>query len=267
MALLMSLPTPYRQNLEDYVTMSLELLVKSETTHLTPILHLMQHFCANIADENATRPFQSLARSIHDWENLDFMEFLDVVRMAHKSTPLTVVSSIEHWCLRHLMSKMSVVRQATEQWLRKDVFGPDPVSGDPILDARRVRQTRKLVRLCIHKANSAYKRGESRINFESTLNTVLAAEKYLEELQMAGKVRSQSSDEAMRASISAPLSIELDELSPLLKEIDKIHRLMDSWKVYEPLQGSRMSAEPESEYTDEESEAFEDDETESTVAR
>jgi hypothetical protein len=177
------------------------------------------------------------------------MSFLNVAREAHKMTPLAVVSSIEYWCERHLNSKTAEVREATELWLLEEIFDPDPISDSPALDSCRVRQTRKLMQVCISPVKTAYEREQSRTKLESTINTILAAEKYLLGAQMAGKVRRQSSDTATRASVSNMLLCELDELPPLLDELKELRELEAEWEYNEPLPNPRRSMDIETEFT------------------
>lgn len=256
MALLLSSQFPPK--LTEIVTSSLQEHIRSENSALPSMMHLVLHFCANSSEENSTSIFHTLATTIHLWTRSE-QSFLRVAREAFKLSPLSVVSSIEHWVPKYLNSKSGAVREGTEKWLQEAVFEREPISDFPELDTSRVSQTRRLVRVCCTPVRVAYGKEEPRGKHQSTINVLLNAETYLQEVQKAGKVASKSSDKAMRASISKPLSLEIGELQQDLHDLGGFRKLAAAWEKEEPLPSTvRRSVGFESEEETTESDVYED---------
>lgn len=229
-----------------FITTSIEKYIFREEFVLGPLMHLVLHFCSVSTDENAIGAFKIFGKVIHQWDRSE-RSFLQVAREAHKYTPCAVVSSIEYWVNEFMSSPRVDTRVAVASWLREVIFEPNCISDYPQLDAMRVRQTRKIVHLLTPRAMAACEGGFPRTKHESTIEILLAAENYLQEVQTAGKVRSQSSDEQMRASISAPLRVELAELGSELAELRSFREAQEGWETDEPLQMSRTSLKDDSE--------------------
>lgn len=264
--LLASLMSPQNPlELRDFVTVSLKRYISCEENVLDSVLHLVLHFCTVSSDANATGVFHVLGETIHLWGRSE-LRFLRVAREAHNFTPCAVVSSIEHW-FQFLSSKRADVREATEIWLREVVFEPGGIPDLSPLDTMRVRQTRKIVQYYIPLLMEACEGEHSRTRYESTIETLLCAEQYLKKVHMAGKARSQSSDENVRASITGPLQVELAELPLQLAELKAFRDFEKHWETDEPLPASRRSVELDSDEETTESEACEEAEDVTTSAR
>lgn len=258
MALLMSPQFP--QKFTELVTRCFERHISAEDAMLDTVLHLLLHFCSNCSEEDATLALHDISTSIHLWERSE-LNFLDFVREAYKITPISVISSIELWASRFLASRIGAVRLGTLKWLQEAVFQSEPLSGNPELDAMRARQVRTLARVCRARVKSAYDKEESRTRHEATITVLQESDIYFKKLQAAGKVASRSSDEATRAAISVPMSIELGELEREIQEMGRFRQLMDVWEVEPPRIAShavRRSVELESEEETTESDAFEE---------
>jgi hypothetical protein len=245
----------YQQEFAGPVTRSLENHIAAEEDALTPLLHLVLHFYSNSADEGSTSIFHGIARTIHAWGKSE-LNFLATVQEAHKLAPYSVVSSIEYWGARFLCSKDVAVREATKEYLRESVFKPEPITDFPTLDSSRLSQTRKLVQACVPPTVDAYLRNANRARYEQAIDTMLAAEEYLRRIQLAGKARSQSMDDSMRASVSYALSIELAELPRQLGELATMWKRVGDW---EPLPGARVSVEPTSDLETDDTDCYEDE--------
>lgn len=245
------------KQLRDFATKSLESHIIHEELDLSPLMHMVLHFCGSSTDDNAGPAFGLLGKHIHQWTRSE-MAFLRVAQEAYKSTPCAVISSIEHWAGLFMASKIAAVREATEIWLRGFLFEPDSISDSPRLDVIRFRQTRKLVQSLTPRLTAACEGGHARTKYECAINALVDAEKYLKAVQTEGKVRSRSTDEGIRASITEPLRTELDEMPLLLTELKAFEDVEQDWEADEPLPASRRSLEPESEEETTESEMYED---------
>ena len=190
-----------------------------EDKELDPLLYMTLHICLrmqNVAGgmQRCKDLLENLSKNLVLWDGRE-RKSLWFLREAYKLAPEAVVQSLPTWAPKFLLAEHALSRQATTDCLKDLFFGPPSVQDD-LLEATRLRSTRRFVTKCQPELTLARQQNLRRGRYECMITAMKHASDYLIALQ--DEIQ-QHQEHAI--AIPNPVLVEYDEAKPI------ISRLMD----------------------------------------
>ena len=198
---------------------------EQEDHNLQPLLNMTLHLCLNRSDQECKGPLRILCTNLTMWEQSHKLS-LYFLREAYKLVPCAVVENIPVWAVNFLLTKGNVSRKATADWLQDLLFGPPPLSDNPLLDAFRIRSTRMLFAQCHAELHAAYEKEVARTRYENMIEAMQQAEVYLSNLQ---KEVTQRREEE-QVNLGPQVVVEYDESRPVLSSLRQLLADLGEWE-------------------------------------
>jgi ubiquitin carboxyl-terminal hydrolase 34 len=199
-----------------------------EEKELDPLLYMTLHICLRLQNvaggtQRCKDLLEQLSRNLLLWESRE-RKSLWFFREAYLLAPEAVVQSLPIWAPKFLTVENVQSRQATSDCLKDIIFGPAPMQDD-LLEATRIRSTRRFVSKCQQDLDNARQRSERRGRHECMITAMKHASDYLIALQEEIQHQQEHG-----ISISNRVMVEYDEVKPYVSMLVDYLEGLGDWE-------------------------------------